>query len=182
MRTIVCDICGAKVSDQYSTCTKCGSIINKKRRRLVETDVPPKTNRTRRETPLSEHMTRSETRRGALIGGFVGFSYGGVITFAYFGDALIILPAATILGSVLGVFFVTFREKMLGKTTIRKAVYFSLLLYLSQIVAAFTVLGVQFLIVALIGSVSCGLVFGSLLDQKLNLTSTERQHASKLDS
>ena len=53
MPLITCTQCGAKVSDEFSYCFNCGNCLNAKERR-----VP------------------SESRQGAVVGGFVGFLYG----------------------------------------------------------------------------------------------------------
>ena len=125
MPNVTCKKCSTTVSDEFSYCFNCGNL-------------------------LVVNKTRSEIREGAVIGGFVGFLFGivGAVQFYflviipeirrltfnprfanlppsafqvfYFGYVMAI-PVVALLGCVLGVVFVRFRNHIPGHSTIRKS-------------------------------------------------------------
>jgi len=256
MRTVICEKCGAEVSDQYSFCAKCGTVISEKARRVDEPKLKHVDLSERAFTPLETRETKQEPRilrvqkqgsrsgvvQGAIVGAFIGFLYGVVATVIYYvvwlpfmmklfhlivtsnlhfvtnpnlpetinmltnildyiGSVIILLT--TVLGCVLGMIFVVLRERIPGRTTIRKAVLFSLVLivletihsvlqYLSSYSTSpdyarlmnnpqvsgllrteFASLTIPLIIVSVASQLSLGFLFGYLLDRELKTKETE---------
>jgi len=123
---VTCKKCGSKLRDEFRYCFNCGNL-------------------------LVVNKTPSESRQGAVIGGFVGLLYGAFYTISWyivFPEVSAILPKSAptlfssthvlfavaspptcgLFGAVLGVMFVKFRKHILGTSIIEKSVIFGFIL------------------------------------------------------